>query len=252
MAFSVIAVPGMPMIEAGDDLAGIIGDALSGADLIPRDGDVMCIAQKIVSKAEGRQVPLNSVTPSDRAVALAEETEKDPRLVELILRESSELVRKRPGVLIMRHRLGMVCAHAGVDQSNITHPGGEHALLLPEDPDRSAAQLKSALDRAYDVNVAVIITDSANRPWRLGTVGIAIGTAGLTVLQDHRGGHDLFGRELQVTLINRADAIAGAATLAMGETTEKLPLVLVRGLPPEHTSDNARMIIRPLNEDLFR
>lgn len=252
MNFSVIAIPGVPMIRAGDDLAAIICDALAAAEIRLVDGDVVCVAQKVVSKAEGRQVPLASISPTERATELAAQTDKDPRLVELILRESSELIRMRPGALIMRHRLGMVCAHAGVDQSNIEHSDGEHALLLPENPDQSAAALKSALDRSQTVNVGVIITDSTNRPWRLGTVGIAIGAAGLTVLQDHRGGQDLFGRELIVTLINRADAIAGAATLAMGETTEKLPVVLVRGLPAERAGDTAQMIMRPLEEDLFR
>jgi coenzyme F420-0:L-glutamate ligase/coenzyme F420-1:gamma-L-glutamate ligase len=240
------------MVNPGDDLAAIIVEALRDAGLTLKDGDIICVAQKIVSKAEGRQVPLASVTPSTEATALAAETDKDPRLVELILRESSEVMRKKEGVLIVRHRLGLVGANAGIDQSNISHDDGDHALLLPEDPDRSAAELKSALDDAGGARVGVIITDSANRPWRLGTVGIAIGCAGITVLDDHRGGVDLFDRELKVTLINRADAIAGAATLAMGETTEMVPLAVVRGFPSEQSAEEARMICRPLEEDLFR
>lgn len=250
--YTVLGIPGVPMVDPGDDLASVITDALRNAAVTLTDGDIICVAQKIVSKAEGRLVPLASVTPSDRATLLAAETDKDPRLVELVLRESSEVMRKKEGVLIVRHRLGLVGANAGIDQSNISHEDGEHALLLPEDPDRSAAQLKSALDEATGARVGVIITDSANRPWRLGTVGIAIGCAGITVLDDHRGGVDLFDRELKVTLINRADAIAGAATLAMGETTEMIPLALVRGFPPEQSGDDARMICRPLDEDLFR
>ncbi|MDH3641229.1 MAG: coenzyme F420-0:L-glutamate ligase [Gammaproteobacteria bacterium] len=250
--FSVAAVPGIPMIEAGDDLAAIISDALRSAELQLVDGDVLCLAQKIVSKAEGQLLPLAAVAPSAEAIELAGETEKDPRLVQLILDESTELMRKKPGVLIMRHRLGLVGAHAGIDQSNIEHGEDENALLLPVDPDASAAALKAALDSAHQVNVGVIITDSANRPWRMGTVGTAIGCAGLTVLDDHRGGTDLYGRELKVTLINRADAIAGAATLIMGETTERTPLVLVRGLAAEQSDDTAQMINRPLDEDLFR
>jgi coenzyme F420-0:L-glutamate ligase/coenzyme F420-1:gamma-L-glutamate ligase len=251
-SFSVVAVPGVPMVEAGNDLGGVINEALERAGLKLKDGDIVCIAQKIVSKAEGRLVALASITPSERARELAKETEKDPRLVQLILDESSELLRKKPGVLIMRHRLGLVGAHAGIDQSNIEHGDDENALLLPADPDASAARLKAALDDAQQVNVGIIITDSANRPWRMGTVGTAIGCAGLTVLDDHRGGTDLYGRELKVTLINRADALAGAATLVMGETTEKTPVVLIRGLAAEHSDDNAQMINRPLEEDLFR
>jgi coenzyme F420-0:L-glutamate ligase/coenzyme F420-1:gamma-L-glutamate ligase len=251
-AFSVQAVTGVPMVQAGDDLATIISDAINAAGLKLEDGDVVCIAQKIVSKAEGQLVALDTITPSQQAKDLAVETEKDPRLVQLILDESTEVMRKKPGVLIMRHRLGLVGAHAGIDQSNIEHGDDENALLLPRDPDASARALKAALDSAQQANVGIIITDSANRPWRMGTVGTAIGCAGITVLDDHRGGTDLYGRELKVTLINRADAIAGAATLAMGETTERTPLVLVRGLAAERSDDTAQMINRPLDEDLFR
>ena len=251
-SFSVVVVPDIPMVSDGDDLVEIIGRALEAADLRLTDGDVVCVAQKIVSKAEGQLVSLTDITPSERAVELAGQTEKDPRLVELILRESTEVLRHKPGVLIMRHRLGLVGAHAGVDQSNIEHGSDENALLLPKDPDASAARLKADLDARHGVNVGVLITDSTNRPWRLGTVGTAIGAAGLEVLTDHRGGTDLYGRELKVTLINRADALAGAATLAMGETVERTPLVLIRGLAPEHSAQTAQMINRPLDEDLFR
>jgi len=251
-ALSVAAVPGIPMVRPGDDLAAVINQALDAAGWTLVDGDIVCVAQKIVSKAEGRQVALASVTPGTRARELAAETDKDPRLVQLILDESAELMRKKPGVLIMRHRLGLVGAHAGIDQSNIEHGADENALLLPENPDASAAALKAALDGARQVNVGVIITDSTNRPWRMGTVGTAIGCAGITVLDDRRGDTDIYGRVLKVTLINRADAIAGIATLVMGETTEKTPVVIVRGLPAERSSDTAQMINRPLDEDLFR
>lgn len=250
--FSVVPVPGMPMVEAGDDLTAQILQALAsnGLDLI--DGDVVCIAQKVISKAEGQLVPLADITPSAEAIALAEETDKDPRLVELILRESTEVLRKKPGVLIVRHRLGLVGAHAGIDQSNVDHGDGDKALLLPKDPDASAAGLREEIRKRNGVNVSIIVTDSHNRPWRMGTIGGAIGCAGLEVLDDHRGGEDLYGRELKVTLINRADALAGAATLVMGETTEKVPLALIRGLPVEDSEQTARMINRPLEEDLFR
>ena len=250
--FSVVVVPDIPMVVAGDDLGETISDALAKADLHLTDGDVVCVAQKIVSKAEGRLVALVDVAPSTRAQQLARETDKDPRLVELILRESTEVLRHKPGVLIMRHRLGLVGAHAGIDQSNIEHGKDENALLLPIDPDASAAALKTRLDAKHSVNVGVIVTDSTNRPWRMGTVGTAIGAAGFDVLADHRGGVDLYGRELKVTLINRADALAGAATLVMGETVERTPVVLIRGLPSEHSAQTAQMINRPLEEDLFR
>ena len=250
--FSVAPVPGIAMIESGDDLAAIIAAALGAADIELNNGDIVCVAQKIVSKAEGQTVSLADVTPSLEAIELARETEKDPRLVELILNESTELLRKKPGVLIMRNRLGLVGAHAGVDQSNIEHGEVENALLLPKDPDASAARLKAELEERLAIKLGVLITDSTNRPWRLGTVGTAIGSAGITVLDDYRGGVDIYGRELKVTLVNRADALAGAATLVMGETTEKIPVVIISGLPPETSTDTARQINRPLEEDLFR
>ncbi len=244
------------MVVAGDDLAQQIVTALTAAGVQPAAGDVICVAQKVVSKAEGRLIPLHEVAPSVAALQLAQETEKDPRLVELILQETDEVLRKKPGVLIVRHKLGLVGANAGIDQSNIEHQGGEAALLLPVDPDASAHRLRTSLNNHYQTKLSVIITDSHNRPWRMGTIGAAIGCAGLTVLDDHRGGTDIFGRELKVTLINRADALAGAATLVMGETTEKIPLAIIQGLaaePDAQVSDqNARMIQRPLHEDLFR
>ena len=216
------------------------------------NGDIVCVAQKVVSKAEGRLFPLAEVEPSAEALTVAAETDKDPRLIELILRESDEVLRKIPGVLIVRHKLGFVMANAGVDQSNVDHAQGECALLLPEDPDHSAEVLREALESQHGVRLGVIITDSANRPWRMGTTGIAIGASGITVLDDRRGGHDIFGRELKVTLMNNADAIAGAATLVLGETTEQIPVAIVRGLSLPHANQTAQMINRPLHEDLFR
>jgi coenzyme F420-0:L-glutamate ligase/coenzyme F420-1:gamma-L-glutamate ligase len=250
--FQIFGVPGIPLVQAGDDLGELLTDALERAAIELMDSDIICVAQKIVSKAEGRLILLDSVTPSDRAAELARQTDKDPRLVELILQESTEVMRQKPGVLIMRHRLGLVGAHAGIDQSNIAHDGGESALLLPVDPDSSALELQRSLKMRTGINVGVIVTDSANRPWRLGTTGIAIGVAGITVLDDHRGGHDLYGRELKVTLINRADGIATAATLVMGETTERIPVAIVRGFALSNAGDTAQMINRPLEEDLFR
>lgn len=240
------------MVAPGDDLARLLLDALAAQDLVLEDGDVLVVAQKIISKAEGRLVRLADVTPSEEAVVLGEETDKDPRLVQLILDESTEVVRKKPGVLIVRHRLGIVGAHAGIDQSNIEHGDDECALLLPEDPDASAARLHAEVRHRTGRHVGVIVSDSANRPWRLGTVGMAIGAAGIAALHDHRGGTDLYGRELKVTLINRADSIATAATLVMGETTERIPAAVVKGLWPDADSDSAASILRPLEEDLFR
>ena len=253
--FSVFGVPNIPMIEHGDCLSDIIMQALDNAGLTLQAGDVVCLAQKIVSKAEGRMLALSSITPSPEAEELATATAKDPRMVQLILDESTEVMRHKPNVLIVRHKLGIVGAHAGIDQSNIDHQGEEQALLLPEDPDASAAQLREALQQHGGIDLGVVITDSHNRPWRMGTIGCAIGCAGIRVLDDQVGGRDIYGRTLHATLINRADAIASAATLVMGETTEKLPVVIVRGLNSTQTlnnQDNASMINRPLEEDLFR
>lgn len=243
---------GIPLIRAGDDLAAILGAALAQLSSPLADGDILVLAQKIVSKAEGRLVRLADVTPSARAIELGRETEKDPRLVQLILDESVEILRQRPGMLLVRHRLGNVGAHAGIDQSNVDHADGECALLLPEDPDLSAARLHSDLFERTGRRLGIIIADSMNRAWRLGTIGGAIGCAGLKVLDDLRGGADMYGRELKVTLINRADSLAAAASLLMGESVERTPAVLVQGLPWEPSAQTARDIIRPLVEDMFR
>jgi len=253
---SLHAVPGVPMVQPGDDLGTVVLTSLANSGFALCDGDVLVLAQKIVSKAEHRQIDLATVTPGAEAVTLAAETDKDPRLVQLILDESTEVLRKKPGVLIVRHKLGLVGANAGIDQSNIDH-GGDHsgqeaALLLPADPDESARNLAANINKHTGKTIGIIIADSMNRPWRLGTIGGAIGCAGVSVLDDHRGGTDIYGRELKVTLINRADALAGAATLLMGETTEKIPLVLIRGVAPYTGNDSAANIPRDLAEDMFR
>ena len=251
-AIAITPIGDIKLVEPGDDLASLLLEGLAASHLDLEDGDIVAVAQKIVSKAEGRQVDLATVEASEQARRLAAETDKDPRLVQLILDESTEVVRKKPGVLIVRHRLGLVGAHAGVDQSNVDHDGGATALLLPRDPDGSARRIRRALVEATGQRIGVLITDSANRPWRLGTVGIAIGAAGVGVLDDKRGGNDLYGRELKVTLINRADSLASAATLAMGETTERTPAALIRGFPAEESEQSAAAIPRPPEEDLFR
>ncbi len=240
------------MITPDDDLAGLIHGSLLASATKLRDGDILVVAQKIVSKSEGRQIRLSDVQASAEAIRLAAETDKDPRLVELILSESENIVRQAPGVLIVRHRLGFVCANAGIDQSNICHDEGESALLLPLDPDVSARRLRESLQRTYDCRLGVIISDSTNRPWRMGSIGSAIGSSGITVLDDRRGGKDIYGRELQVTMVNRADSIATAAMLVMGETTERTPVVLVRGMDGEDSDQTAAMCLRPVTEDLFR
>lgn len=244
----------LPMVAAGDDLAALIIAAVDRQALGFEAGDVVVVAQKIVSKAEGRLFALDSVEPGEAAERLAQETEKDPRLVQLILDESSCVLRHKPGVIIVRHRLGHVGANAGIDQSNIDHGDAECALLLPVDPDASAARLSTSLSKHAGCAVAVVIADSHNRPWRLGTVGAAIGCAGLMVLDDRRGECDIHGRELKVTLINRADAIAAAANLVMGETTERVPAALVRGFPPDAAGSHGQAadIMRPLEDDLFQ
>ena len=251
-AITITPIGGIKLVEPGDDLGSLLLEGLVASRLALEDGDIVAVAQKIVSKTEGRQVDLTTVEASDEACRLAAETDKDPRLVQLILDESTEVVRKKPGVLIVRHKLGLVGAHAGVDQSNVDHGDGASALLLPKDPDASARRIRRALVQAAGKRVGVLITDSANRPWRLGTIGIAIGAAGVGVLDDKRGGNDLYGRELKVTLINRADSLASAATLAMGETTERTPAALIRGLAAEASEQSASDIPRPLEEDLFR
>ena len=217
------------------------------------DGDVLAVAQKVVSKAEGRLVPLVDVQPSKRASEVAAQTDKDPRVVELILQESEEISRLRQGVLIVRHRLGFTSANAGIDRSNVAQRGeAETVLLLPIDPDRSAAQLREAIQARLGVQIGIVITDSHGRPFRLGTVGVAIGVAGIPALWDQRGKPDLYGYSLQHTDIGVADEIAAAAGLLMGAAAEGQPVVLVRGLHLPLTDGKATDLVRPKEMDLYR
>jgi coenzyme F420-0:L-glutamate ligase/coenzyme F420-1:gamma-L-glutamate ligase len=249
----LIAVPGIPLVKPGVDLVGLIVAGMAGARLALQHHDVVVIAQKIVSKAEGRFMDLATVVPSPRAEALAREVQKDPRLVELILSESRRIVRSGKDVLIVEHRLGFVMANAGVDQSNVAEPGDQQlVLMLPQDPDASAARLQKELEHRSGCEVGVVINDSFGRPWRLGTVGVAIGCAGLPALLDLRGHPDLFGRKLQVTVIAYADEIAAAASLLMGQADEARPVVIVRGLSRHDRRLPASSLIRPTGEDLFR
>lgn len=247
----LIAVPGLPLVRAGDDLAGLVLERLGTAGLVLQDGDTLAFAQKIISKAEGRIVNLATIAPSPRAVAVARVACKDPRLVEVILRESRRIVRCARDVLIVEHRLGFVMANAGVDQSNVADGGG-FALLLPEDPDASATALREAFRARAGREVAVLINDSFGRAWRQGTAGIAIGCAGLPALVDLRGEPDLFNRRLRVTVVGHADEIAAAASLLMGQSAEGQPVILIRGLRRERPTTPAAALIRPAAEDLFR
>jgi coenzyme F420-0:L-glutamate ligase/coenzyme F420-1:gamma-L-glutamate ligase len=243
-------VTGIPFIQSGDDLTRILADAL--APLAPVAGDVLVVAQKIVSKAEGRHVDLASVTPSPRAIELARVTQKDPRLIEVILWDSREVLRARPGLIIVEHRLGWVCANAGVDRSNVAPEGQDIVLRLPADPDASAARIRDALRERFAADVGVIVADSHGRPHRLGTIGVAIGVAGLPGLEDWRGRKDLFGYTLQHTEVGLADQIASAATLLLGQAAESIPAVLARGAPFEQREGSARELIRRKEMDLFR
>jgi coenzyme F420-0:L-glutamate ligase/coenzyme F420-1:gamma-L-glutamate ligase len=250
---SFSALDGLPEVTAGMALAPLIAAALARHALAACDDDVLLVCQKIVSKSEGRFVDLGAVEVSSRALELATHCGKDARLVEVILQESTEVVRCAPQVLIVRHRLGLVMANAGVDQSNV--PDSEsRVLLLPQDPDGSAAALRTALAGLLGVAPAVVITDTFGRPWRHGVCGTAIGSAGIVTLLDRRGEEDRFGRKLKVTQTPVADQLAGAATLLMGEGAEGRPVVLARGVPAAWRRESARAadVLRPVAEDLFR
>ncbi len=252
-ALALRAVPGIPEIEPHCDLAARLLSALDAAAIELADGDVLVVAQKVVSKAEGRYLRLAEVAPSPRAVELGQRTNKDPRFVEAVLSESTEVVRAARNVLITRHRLGHVMANAGIDRSNLPQlPGEERVLLLPLDPDRSARGLRDALARARQVSVAIVISDSFGRPWRNGVVNVALGVAGLPALVDLRGGRDRHGRVLESTQVALADAVAAAGGLAMGEAAEGTPLVHIRGLHWQGSGSDSQALLRPLAEDLFR
>jgi coenzyme F420-0:L-glutamate ligase/coenzyme F420-1:gamma-L-glutamate ligase len=249
----LIALAGLPLVEPGADLAGLMLAALAAQGLALADGDVLVVTSKIVSKAEGRRVRLADVTPSPKAVELAAVTDKDPRLVEIILRESQAVVRARPGLIITRHRLGFVCANAGVDRSNLAAAADDEAvLLLPENPDASAAALRERLVAATGAAVGVVLADSHGRPHRAGTIGVAVGLAGLPGLEDWRGRRDLYGYILQHTEVALGDLIASAATLVLGQAAEGTPVVLVRGASFERRAGTAAELVRPEELDLFR
>lgn len=247
----LIALPGIPEVEHGASLSDLLRTAIVRAGMALQTGDILVLAQKIISKSEGRVVPLAGVTPSKRAQDIAREANKDPRIVELMLRESRQVLRVKPGIIIVEHRLGFVMANAGIDQSNV--PGGDEAvLLLPQDPDASARNLRDELIAATGVEVGVLIIDSFGRAWRNGVAGTAIGVAGVPALIDLRGNKDREGRTLKVTQVAAADELAAAASLVMGQADEGTPAVLVRGFPYASRDSAVKELLRPEAGDLFR
>jgi coenzyme F420-0:L-glutamate ligase/coenzyme F420-1:gamma-L-glutamate ligase len=249
------ALPGLPRVEPGGDIAELISQALVRAELSLQDGDVLVVTSKLFSRAEDRFVDLAQVVPSARARELAQEVGKDARMVELILRESTQVSRRAPNVLIVRHRLGFVSANAGIDLSN-TRPSaaageGPWALLLPENPDASAQRVRSGLEARSGARIGVVVSDSHGRPFRLGSVGMAIGLAGLPALYNQVGQRDLDGRPLETTVTALADQVAAAADLVAGQAAEGRPVVLVRGLSFEPGESSARQLLRPAKQDLY-
>lgn len=242
---------GIPLIQAGDDLPTLLQAALSRHGIRLQDGDILVLAQKIVSKAEGRLVRLATVQPSARAVELAGAVQKDARLVQLILDESRAVLRAREGLIVVEHRLGFVSANAGIDHSNVDGSEGS-VLLLPKDPDDSAQRLRSALEALNGARLGVLIIDSHGRAWREGTVGVAIGVSGLPGTVDLRGRPDLFGRELRASILGAADELAAAASLVMGQAGEGCPAVHVRGFPYALRDGNLNELLRPKERDEFR
>lgn len=262
MPLTLTPLINIPLIRHGDSLADIILQALQENNMKFEENDIFVIAQKIVSKAEGRTVNLKTVTPSPRAAELAAQTEKDPRFIELILQESNEILRTRIGTIIVEHKLGFVCANAGIDHSNVNSPipmgeglrenPEEWVLLLPQDPDLSSRKVRDEILSKTGKQIGILIIDSHGRAWRNGTVGVAIGVAGLPALQDLRGEPDLFGFRLKITQVGVADELAAAASLVMGQAAEGTPVVHVRGFPYPLRDGSLKELIRPKEQDLFR
>ena len=252
-SLTLTALAGVPLVRPGDELAAVVLQALDASGQTLQPGDVVVLAQKIVSKAQGRLVALATVEPTAPALELAARTGKDARLMQLVLDESTEVLRAVTGVVVVEHRLGFVAANAGIDQSNANPDGGDtHALLLPLDPDGTCAALRAELRARTGVDVAVLVIDSFGRAWRNGTIGTAIGASGLPALLDLRGHLDLFGRPLQTTEVGLGDELAAAASLVMGQAAEGRPIVLARGLAWPPTEGTARDLLRPRQMDLFR
>ena len=245
----------IPLVRQDDNLADILVKSLLDSNLVLQDDDILVLAQKIVSKSEGRMVNLAHVTPSERAVELAQKADKDPRVIELMLQESDHVLRVRTGTIIVEHKLGFVCANAGIDHSNVMGDGTgneEYVLLLPENPDQSARSIREEIKKLTGKNIGVMIIDSHGRAWRNGTVGFCIGLSGLPALIDERGWKDLFGYTLKVTVVGVADELAAAASLVMGQAAEGTPAVHVRGFPYPLGEGSLKDLIRPKEQDMFR
>ncbi|MGZ9163879.1 MAG: coenzyme F420-0:L-glutamate ligase [Anaerolineales bacterium] len=255
MPLTLTPLQNIPIIRQGDNLADIVVNTLQDNKIALEINDILVFAQKVVSKAEGRAVNLAKIIPSQRAIEIARQIDKDARVVELILQESTEVLRTRPGTIIVEHKLGFVCANAGIDHSNVAGAGDsteEWVLLLPTEPDRSAEKILDEIKSQTGKRVGILIIDSHGRAWRNGTVGTAIGIAGLPGLQDLRGNRDLFGRELLITQVGVADELAAAASLVMGQAAEGTPVVHVRGFPYQLREGSLKELIRPKEQDLFR
>lgn len=254
MTLILTPLAGLPIIKPGDDLADLIADVIKHAEMNLADGDILVIAQKIISKSEDRFVNLNDISPSERALELAQHVDKDARLIELVIEESKSILRYRSGTIIVEHRLGFVCANAGIDHSNVRkdNDSDQWVLLLPENPDRSADGIRRSLEKWSNKRIGVMVIDSHGRAWRLGTIGVAIGLSGIPGIEDLRGDADMFGRTLRVTQVGVADELAAAASLMMGQAAEGTPVVHVRGFPYPLREGSLQELLRPEEEDLFR
>lgn len=249
-SFSAYAIPDIPLIQQGDDLVDIISGKIEQASFSLVDGDVLVISSKIIAKSEGQRVDLSTVSPGEDAIQLAEETAKDPRIVELVLRDSTAISRKAKNVLITQHRLGFVSANAGIDQSNVGNP--DAVLLLPRDPDKTAFEFREALYQKYGIHVGIIISDTHGRPFRVGNIGVAIGVSGIGAVKDLKGREDLFGRKLEISVQAYADLVASAAHLLCGEANEGFPVILLRGLDTSEPHGTASDLNRAPENDLYR
>jgi coenzyme F420-0:L-glutamate ligase / coenzyme F420-1:gamma-L-glutamate ligase len=249
-SFTAVALPGIPLVKPGDDLVHLIQQGIRNAETTLQDGDVLVIASKVVSKSEGRYVRIADVTPGEEAVRVAEVTAKDPRIVEMVLSESKGISRMAKNILVTEHRLGFISANSGVDASNVD--GGESILLLPENPDATAHMIRDRLRAEQGIEVAIIISDTHGRPFRVGNIGVAIGVAGLLATHDLRGQPDLFGRKLEISVVGYADLVASAAHLLCGEAGEGRPITLLRGLDYPRGEGKASDLNRVASMDLYR
>jgi len=262
MVLTLTSLQNIPIIRQDDTLADILVKSLQETSIELQSDDILVVAQKIVSKAEGRMINLATITPNARAIELAKQADKDPRVVELMLQESNEVLRVRKGTIIVEHKLGFVCANAGIDHSNVAPPpldgegpevrAEEYVLLLPKDPDLSARNIRERIKQKMGINIGVMIIDSHGRAWRNGTVGICIGLSGLPALIDERGWKDLFGYTLKITVVGVADELAAAASLVMGQAAEGIPAIHVRGFPYPLGEGSLKELIRPKELDMFR